>query len=141
LAIFHSLGKFPLFKHSLQIDVVVLGMLLKTSVSMSLVIPSGPGDFFGIKAFYCSSDFVLVEISVIDCIVQFLCQSSDVFVVIYVVVGIVFWNNVCMYVCMYVYMYVCMYVCKCVCVYVCMCVCMYVCTYVSTFSILQDEID
>jgi hypothetical protein len=67
-------------------------MLLKASFKISLVIPSGPGAFLGLKlSIVClTSPWVNSFVSGFD---RLFCQSSDVHVVICVVLGIVFWNE------------------------------------------------
>jgi hypothetical protein len=59
---------------------------------MSLVIPSGPDAFLGFKS-SIMFDFVLPKVSIVNGFDRLLCQSSDVFVMICVVLRIVFWNE------------------------------------------------
>ena len=47
--VFHLLGKLPLFRHWLYIDVTSLGNLLNVLRKISLVIPSIPGACFLLK--------------------------------------------------------------------------------------------
>ena len=122
--------------------VIVFGIALNTILTISFVIPCGPGTFLSLNpSSTCLTSFCVNFLSSAVSIGCFVCRLANfcwsVCVCIYM-----YYVCICMYFCNYVLcIYICMYVC--VRMYECMCVCLYVCIYRAfhdLWTLLQEAI-